>query len=366
MSEQEPKQETAMAVYDLTLIKDNPDHMFSLKTQSNSIVPITIKGLLGLIPPVDGQRQPNTSELLQLVNVALGQGADPYAKECGLMPIFFGGFHYEPYVAAQVRLRKAQSQSDYRGYEWGYITKDFNRHVSGIQSKANPMEVTGVWGRVFRDGREPFYHETWMAEFRKEKGIWQKMGIGMLLKVNRDQTHKFAYADKMGNLNTYDEMAAYDADPPLSAPTCDTPKRQDRKKPVENTYTDPAPDTAQGDIIDPEPSSQASEAPVEPPAEATTPADPATLKTMYAGAYNAFTDLISEVNPALSLGKFQRLFDEFATFTLMIDKKDLPGEDDWTMPLLQALLAELAKGLPEPILEMIPVDEPAKAEETKE
>ena len=68
------------------------------------------------------------------------------------------------------------------------------------------------------------------------------MPIVMLMKVNRDQTHKFAYADKMGNLNTVDELRAYNE---LPEPVCETPKRAERRKPAQDVKVkdaEPAPD----------------------------------------------------------------------------------------------------------------------------
>lgn len=228
--------------YNLALLKKDPNHIFELKTLSDAIVPITMKGILELTPIAEGKRLPNGNEAMMLLDTILGQRANPYAKECGLMPVFAGGFHYEVWVAAQVRMRKAQAQNDYEGYKWGWITKDFTRHEPGKASKANPDEIIGVWGEVYRKGKEPYYHETYLNEFSKKKpggsGSWDKMERGMILKVNRDQTHKFAYADCMGNLNTMDELKAYN-DEPLPAPKNDIPPRDERRRPIESKAVEP-------------------------------------------------------------------------------------------------------------------------------
>lgn len=236
--------------YNLVTLQDNPNHTFELRTRSNSIVPISIKGLKAITQTPEGKREPNTMELIQLANVALGQGADPYAKECGLLPVFSGGFRYEPWVAAQVRMSKAQAQPDYDGYQWGWITKDFTRHESGRQTKANPKEIIGAWGEVKRKGlSEPFYHEVFLDEVSKAKadgsgkGSWDRSPLTMLAKVIRDQTHKFAYADKMGNLNTEDELRSYSSLPMAS---CDTPSRENRRKPAQDVHileSEPSPVT---------------------------------------------------------------------------------------------------------------------------
>jgi len=224
--------------YNITVLSKDPNHIFELKTTADAIVPITMKGILALTPVPKNERAPNSNEAMCLLDTILGQRANPYANECGLMPIYSGGFRYGVWVAAQVRMRKAQAQQDYDGYIWGWITKDGKRHNPGRESVANPDEVIGVWGEVYRKGQaKPFYHETYLAEFSKKKdggkGTWDKMEKGMILKVNRDQTHKFAYADCMGNLNTADELNAYQQEP-LPPPACDTPNRDDRRKPVES------------------------------------------------------------------------------------------------------------------------------------
>ena len=132
--------------YHLLKLKEDKEYTFELRTTTNSVVPISMAGLGGLsqqVKPTD-KRAANMMELLQLANIALGQGADPYARECGLMPVYTGGFHYEVWVAAQVRLRKVQSQNDYNGYRWGWITKDLVRHEPGPKSQANPDQIIGI------------------------------------------------------------------------------------------------------------------------------------------------------------------------------------------------------------------------------
>ena len=217
-------------VYNLAKLSEDRDHVFELSTASNAIVPISMKALAALNPAYEGKRAPSQMELLKLADTALGQIANPYANECGLLPVFSGGFHYEVWVAAQVRMRKAQAQQDYRGFRWGWITAEMKRHESGRASTANPDEVVGAWGEVFREGNEPYYHEIFMKEYKKsaDKGSWGKTPLTMLAKVIRDQTHKFAYADKMGNLSTLEELQTYNQ-APTDPPTCNTPKRQDRR-----------------------------------------------------------------------------------------------------------------------------------------
>jgi hypothetical protein len=238
---------TEQPTYNLMLLGEDEGHTFELSTTSNSIVPINLKALMALTDTPNGQRVPTKTELIKLASVCLGQAADPYSKECGLMPVFTGGFHYEVWVAAQVRMRKALAQPDYEGFSFGWITKDMTRHEPGRKSRANPDEVIGAWGEVYRTGREPYYHEVFLKEFQKDtksgKGKWETSPITMLSKVIRDQTHKFAFADKMGNLCTFDEMDAY-AHPQLDPPTCNTAPRAGRREVVSQDVTpEPSADT---------------------------------------------------------------------------------------------------------------------------
>jgi hypothetical protein len=221
-------------LYHLRKLQDDPKYTFELKTQTNCIIPINLEALIAITPHKKEERQPTIREAMMLANIVLGQGADPYAKECGLMPVYSGGFHYEPWVAAQVRIRKAQSQNDYDGYTWGWITKDFIRQESGRACKADPKEIIGAWGEVIRkEQAKPFYHEVFLEEYRKneEKGSWGKTPLTMLAKVIRDQTHKFAYADKMGNLNTDDELRVYNIP---EVPASDVAPRDERRKSLQD------------------------------------------------------------------------------------------------------------------------------------
>jgi hypothetical protein len=220
--------------YDLSLMKKDPDHVFNLTTESGSTIPISIRAITELTPDVEGQRAPNLMEAVCLVDTILGNHLNPYAGECGLMPIFFGGFRYSVWVSAQVRLRKAVSQPDYNGYRWGWIDKEGARHESGREcTLKGPENIAGVWGEVYRKSQaHPYYHETFLDEFAKQtkkgKGVWEKMTRVMILKVNRDQTHRLAYADKMGVLYSQDELRAYDAQP-LPEPKSDVPHRDERR-----------------------------------------------------------------------------------------------------------------------------------------
>ncbi len=196
----------------------------------------------------------------------------------------------------------------------------------------------------------------------KKKGTWTSHPDRMLKYKARAFALRDTFPDILEGLHLYEELIG-EVEEQLPAPTCETPRRADRK-PVDSSPVEPAPQTREQEIVDTVASQDATTAPDEAPADATETADPETLKTMYAGVYNTFTDLVSEVNPNLSLGKFERLFVEFATFVLMLDAKDLPTEDSWTMPLLTKLNDSLKSGLPEPVRAMIPV-EATKAEETE-
>ncbi len=93
--------------------------------------------------------------------------------------------------------------TDYSGYEWGWITSDGERHESGNQSRAMPGTIVGIWSTVERKGIEvPFRHEIFLEEYRKPKsdeGSWAKRPIAMLLKLSRNQSYNFAYADQTDN-----------------------------------------------------------------------------------------------------------------------------------------------------------------------
>jgi len=180
------------------------------RTEGNVEIVLTQKILRALIKVPQEAPPPTEAQLLTFAYTCVTQGLNPYLEECWLS--WLGrNKGWTPLVAAQSRVRKAQSQPDYDGYEWGWITEDGTRHAAGLESKVSKTEdIIGVWGRIYRKNRnKPFYHEIFKSEYQKSTqshlGIWDQKTITMLLKVIRDQTHKFAYADRMGNLMTENE-----------------------------------------------------------------------------------------------------------------------------------------------------------------
>lgn len=211
------------------------DGSVSYCTEGNVEIVLTQKILRALIKVPQEAPAPTDAQLLTFAYTCVTQGLNPYLEECWLS--WLGrNKGWTPLVAAQSRVRKAQSQPDYDGYEWGWITKEGMRHPAGLESKVSkPEDIIGAWGSVYRRNRtKPFYHEIFKAEYQKSTqrglGVWDQKTITMLLKVIRDQTHKFAYADKMGNLMTENEAhyvqseGAADGEPRSAELLNDTPK----------------------------------------------------------------------------------------------------------------------------------------------
>ncbi len=195
------------------------------------------------------------------------------------------------------------------------------------------------------------------ASLWKKKGTWTSHPDRMLKYKARAFALRDTFPDILEGLHLYEELLG-EVEEHLPAPSCDTPKRADRK-PVENTYTEPEPESPQEEIVDPPASQEPTQAPEE-QAQAE-PADEETLKVMYAGVYNSFTDLLSGLNAKLTLNKMNKLFLQFAAFTLsMSSADDLPPTDKWTVDMLTALNDALANGLPEAIQAMVPVAKEAK------
>lgn len=218
-----------------------PEGTIEILTQGGVAIPITLKLLRKLVAIPKNEREPTDVELLMFANMAIDQKLNPYLAECWL--VWLGRSQgYQPIVAAQSRIRKAQGQADYDGYKWGWIDKDGLRHSAGQESKILPDNIIGVWGELKRKAvGTPFYHEVFKSEYAKTsqsgRGTWEQRPITMLLKVIRDQTHKFAYADQMGNLFTENE-AHFITDLPDAAPTPQVPARDERKQAEGVTITD--------------------------------------------------------------------------------------------------------------------------------
>lgn len=177
------------------------DGEISYITEGNTEIVLTQKIIRSLIKVPQDAPPPTDAQILTFAYTCIVQGLNPYLQECWLVWMKSQG--WTPLVAAQSRVRKAQAQSDYRGYEWGWITSDGTRQPARLESKATGKDdIIGVWGSVLRENKTPYYHEIFADEYPPKAS--QKR-LTMLLKINRDQTHKFAYADKMGNLMTENE-----------------------------------------------------------------------------------------------------------------------------------------------------------------
>lgn len=304
---------------------------FDLVTHGGIQIAVSLDLLDKMTPRKPSDRNPSQTELLAFANMVIEDRLNPYKKECWL--VLMQG-RYEPVVSAQARLRKAQIQEDYNGYTWGYITSDGTRHGSGKDSKAKPEEVIGIWGEVKRKGTsEPYYHETFKSEYARggdsEYNNWSKRPMTMLMKVNRDQTHKFAYADKMGNLCTENELGI-----PEPSYEARTPSRADRKKIDSNDVSSPVDDQQASGVIPPAGSS-----------------DPSTIRIMVSGALNKFAEKLP-----CTLDNEQTI-DQFRNFCAFIcggSRAHFAGPENWTLDNLQKINTALEQDLPQAILDELP------------
>jgi hypothetical protein len=177
-------------------------------TEGGVVVQLTLDLLVKLVPPAFHDKEkkqpvrfPNNAELAMFANCILEDRLNPYKRECWLAWIE-GALHYEPIVAAQSRMRKVMSLSDYEGWEWGYVLADGTRQEQG--GKAPLTDAVGLWGKVFRKDRKPYHHELIFNDYKA------KNNYTMWLKAHKDQSHRYAYADQLGNLNTENEVPFMD------------------------------------------------------------------------------------------------------------------------------------------------------------
>ena len=240
---------TAIAPYELKEFAGGGTINFL--TKGNVSIPLSIELLSAIVTVKSGDRAPSKTELVMYANSVIEQGCNCYLNECWL--VFMRG-KYVPVIAAQKRIAKAQSMPSYDGYEWGWIGKDGTRCPSGPENTVKKDEIVGVWGRVhFKNRKVPFYHEIFKEEYPHKNN---DRPITMLLKTARDQVHKYAFANEMGNLCTENEVY----DERLPVPECNTPPRDGRRRKVESqevagtdtepvvAETDESADTATGFI----------------------------------------------------------------------------------------------------------------------
>lgn len=86
---------------------------------------------------------------------------------------------------------------DFKGYAWGWIKNTGDREEA-CKSNSKPEEIIGIWGKVFREGITPaFYCETFLCEYAKNTGNWPEIPLTMLQEINREQTFRVAYNQKI-------------------------------------------------------------------------------------------------------------------------------------------------------------------------
>jgi len=304
-----------------------------LVTLGNVSIPVSINLLNKLVTVKAGDRQPDMTEKVMFANTIIEQKCNPYLNECWL--VFMKG-KYVPIIAAQKRIAKAQSLPSYDGYEWGWISKDGTRCPAGPENKVIQADIAGVWNRIyFKDRKVPFYHEIFLTEY---SGRNNDRPITMLLKTARDQAHRFAFANEMGNLCTENEIY----DERLPAPTCDTPTRDDRRKPVESkTIEKDVTATAEpvAKVVDTEIPIESTEI----PSEATGEADE---REMYAQLVMQF----KEVSGLDDGEELRAKFIAFASFVLLMEEEELVSPEEYTPDMIEKLKTELeTNGIPEDV-----------------
>jgi len=176
-----------------------------VEVDGGSPIHLTLDLLRQLIPPAfhdkakqQPVRPPNNAEISMFAYSIIDDKLNPYKKE--LWCYWLKG-QYTTVVSAFARMRKVQQQKDYKGWSWGWIGKDGTRHEQGGQI---PMtDIVGAWADVLRKGRVPWHHELFSCDYQGKS--WT-----MLQKTLRDQAHKIAYSDIMGNLSTENEAQFHD------------------------------------------------------------------------------------------------------------------------------------------------------------
>ena len=197
-------------------IKDllEKDGCIEIITDGGTSIPVTLELLHKLVPRgVDRNkkpvREPTTTELLMYGSLIIDQKLNPYLKECWC---YWLKGAYTSVVSSMARMRKVQLQPDYEGWKWGWITKNGTRADQGATVLF--LDIIGAWADVHRKGRLPWHHEIFVAEYSGTFGQWKERQFTMFSKVLRDQAHRLAYSDIMGNLSTENETPFFHENDP--------------------------------------------------------------------------------------------------------------------------------------------------------
>lgn len=301
-----------------------PDGYIEQVTNGGISIPYTMDLVRRMVKQGGFQGQVSDTDCLAFVSLCLETGANPYMKEAWLVPM--SGGKLQPIVAAQYKLGLAHKCVGYRGFTQGWITKDGVRHPSGPKCTAKQEEINGVWGIYKRGEEEDLYLETFMSEFirttKSGYGNWDVRPLTMLQKVNRDHGIRQKYPELLNGAYTENEVDSMRMSP-MSAPTCDTPKRGDRKT-VDN----------EADKI-PFGNDESTE-------QSTVDAD--TLLAMCDGCRNAFADQIGITDEPAK----HKLFTFFVSLVFMCPVDDITDEF-YTFDVLMKINDVLSAGITDEI-----------------
>ena len=200
------------AKYNIKDLLDN-DGCIEIVTDGGTSIPVTMDLLQKLVPigMKNGQpvRPPTVTELLMYGSLIIDQKLNPYLKECWC---YWLKGAYTSVVSSMARMRKVQLQPDYEGWKWGWITGGGERNDQG--GTVIFTDIIGAWADVHRKGRLPWHHEIFVAEYSGTFGQWKERQFTMFSKVLRDQAHRLAYSDIMGNLSTENETPFFHENDP--------------------------------------------------------------------------------------------------------------------------------------------------------
>lgn len=147
--------------------------------------------------------------------IALCQGneVNPFMGEAYL--IKYGDTPAQSVVAYDALRKRAESNPDYEGIEYGVIVQrgDDVKELEGAFLLPTD-KLLGAWAKVYRKERKPYIAKVALAEYDKKQSTWKEKPATMICKVAKAQAMREAYPSKVGGLYTEEEYAMSSHDTP--------------------------------------------------------------------------------------------------------------------------------------------------------
>lgn len=189
------------------------------------------------------------SEAVMFLNLCRYQHLNPFLREAYL--IKYGNAPATMVVGKDTFVKRARANKDFDGFEAGILVQDKDGNLVERQGsfRLPTDQLLGGWAKVYIKGLStPYYAAVEWGEYcgRDRNGnlnsMWASKGATMIRKVALSQALREAFPDDLGGLYEPEEINTIQEELP------ETPIEMPKEEPI----TEGAPETVEGEVIEPD------------------------------------------------------------------------------------------------------------------